>query len=110
MPTIPVRRLLTNSGCARISSTPGKQQPDPAAPRPGKQPRQPIPVRPALAPVGNGRADAHHFPDDKEPEHVPPGAARSKASADPCAKNRHNNEERSARDEGVVGGYMALHE
>jgi len=50
--------------------SPGKQA-DPAAHRPREQPRQPVPVRPALAPVGNSRADAHQFPDDEEPEHMP---------------------------------------
>jgi hypothetical protein len=39
-------------------------------------------MRPALAPVGNSRADAHRFPNDKEPEHVPRGAARRKPGAE----------------------------
>ena len=46
---------------------------------------QPIPVRPALAPVGNGGGDAHHFSQETEREHMPraarAGAKRAQSHA-----------------------------
>ena len=88
----------------------GKQQPDPAAYGPGEQPRQPIPMRPALAPIGNSCANAHRLPEDKEPEHMTTGAARSKSGAEPGTKNRDDNEKRRARDERYFGGDTAFNE
>ncbi len=67
-------------------------------------------MRPSLAPVWNGRANAHDFPDDEEPEHVPRGAVRRKTGAKPRAKYRNNDEERRAGDESRVGGDMARYE
>src|SRR5208337_112177 len=102
--------LSENSGGGRISPAPGKQQADPAAHRPGEQPGQPVPVWPALAPVGDNRADSHRFPDDKEPEHVARGAARSEAGTETGTKDRNDDEERRARDESGVGGDTAFDE
>src|SRR5208337_4584434 len=102
--------LSENSGGGRISPAPGKPQANPTAHRPGEQPGQPVPVRPALAPVGNSRADAHRFPDDKEPEHMQRGAARCKAGAEPGTKDRDDDEEPRARDESSVGGDTAFDE
>jgi hypothetical protein len=93
-----------------ISATPGEQQSNPTTHRPRKQPGEPVPVRPALAPVGNSRGDAHYFSDNKEPQHMPRRLAWSKARADPRTKNRDHNEARRARHERIVGGHAATDE
>src|SRR6202051_490563 len=83
-----------------ISAPPSEQQADPATYRPGQQPGEPVPVRPRLAPVGDSRTDAHHFSEDKEPEHMALGAPGSKAGAEPGTEDRDHNEERRACHEG----------
>src|SRR5450755_3288022 len=98
------------SGDRRISLAPGEPQADPAAHRPGEQPGQPVPVRPALAPVGNNRNNAHYFPDNEEPKHMPGGAPRSQAGAEPGAEDRDYDEERRTRQESGAGWDVAFNE
>jgi hypothetical protein len=65
---------------------------------------------PALAPVGNGGSDSHHFANDTKPEHVPGGASGSEAGAEPGAQDRDGHEERRAREESGAGGDATLDE
>src|ERR1700678_827347 len=53
-----------------VRTPPRQQVADAAAHRPCQQPGEPVPVRPTLAPIGNRRPHAHHFPDAEKPQHM----------------------------------------
>ena len=67
-------------------------------------------MRPVLAPVGDGCAEAHQFPENAEPEHVTGSAGGREAGADPGAKDGDEDEERGAGEESGVGGDAAANE
>src|ERR1051326_1171098 len=108
--SVSILALLLHHHRRLTRAPPRQQQAYPAAYRPTQQPRQPVPVWPSLAPVGNRRRDAHHFPDNKEPQHMGPGAAWSEAGANPGTENRDHDKECRARYERGVRRNTSLDE
>src|SRR5580700_9519058 len=48
-------------------------------------------MRPSFIPVGDCKTETHHFSEDEEPKNMLPGAAWSKARAQPSAEDRDQN-------------------
>ena len=65
-------------------------------------------MRPALAPVGNDRPDAHDFPENKKPKHMTSRAVWGKASAEPRAEDRDDDKESRAGEQSGVRWDMAF--